>query len=66
MHAAPARWSASQADFPIDQNIRRQDVCWHCDMAGQLEDRAAVTDDEIEADALLVMAMEQYERCDCD
>lgn len=41
-------------------------MCWHCDIAGQLEDRAAAADDEIEADALLVMAMEQYERCVCE
>lgn len=40
-------------------------MCWHCDMAGKLEDRAAVTADEAEADALLLMAMEQYERCEC-
>lgn len=40
-------------------------MCWHCDMAGKLEDRAAVTTDEAEADALLLMAIEQYERCEC-
>lgn len=34
-------------------------------MARQLEDRAAETADETEADALLLMAMEQYERCEC-
>ena len=39
--------------------------CWHCDMAGQLENRAARTEDEAEADALLLMAREQYERCEC-
>ena len=41
-------------------------MCWHCDLAGQLEDRAAVTPGEAESDALLLMAMEQYERCECD
>lgn len=40
-------------------------MCWHCDMAGQLEARAAVEPDEAEADALLLMAFEQYERCEC-
>ena len=40
-------------------------MCWHCDMAGRLEDRAATEPDEAEADALLLMAMEQYERCEC-
>lgn len=41
-------------------------MCWHCDMAGQLEARAAAEPDEAEAGALLLMAMEQYERCECD
>lgn len=40
-------------------------MCWHCDMAGQLEARARAEPDEAEADALLLMAMEQYERCEC-
>ena len=40
-------------------------MCWHCEMARRLEDRAARTADEAEADALLLMAMEQYERCEC-
>jgi hypothetical protein len=39
--------------------------CWHCDMAGKLERQAARTGDEAEADALILMAMEQYERCEC-
>lgn len=41
-------------------------MCWHCDMAGRLENQAAVAENEAEADALLLMAREQYERCDCD
>jgi hypothetical protein len=34
-------------------------------MAGQLEERAVEEEDEAEADALLLLAMEQYERCEC-
>ena len=40
-------------------------VCWHCDMAGKLEAMAAAEEDETEADALILMALEQYERCEC-
>jgi len=39
--------------------------CWHCEMAGRLERKAAREEDEAEADALILMAMEQYERCEC-
>lgn len=40
-------------------------MCWHCGLAGQLEDRAAEEPDEAEADALLLLAREQYDRCEC-
>lgn len=40
-------------------------MCWHCGTAGRLEAMAAAEPDEAEADALLLMAREQYERCDC-
>jgi hypothetical protein len=40
-------------------------VCWHCDMAVKLEDKAVAEEDEAESDALLLMAREQYERCEC-
>jgi len=39
--------------------------CWHCEMAAQLEEKAMAEEDETEADALTVLAMEQYERCEC-
>ena len=39
--------------------------CWHCGIAAKLEKKAAAEEDEAESDALMLMAMEQYERCEC-
>jgi hypothetical protein len=39
-------------------------TCWHCEIADRLTARAEVEQDQAEQDALLVLAMEQDERCD--
>jgi hypothetical protein len=41
-------------------------MCWHCDLGDQLTAMAEQEPDETESDALLCMAAEQYERCECE